>query len=240
VRDNGIGIPADMLASVFDLFTQGDHSLDRSEGGLGIGLTLVRRLVNLHGGSVAVTSDGPSHGSEFTVRLPLATDRAGEQNVDARSLDRQTDVAAPAADLSLRVLVVDDNVDGADSLARLLRLDGHDVRMAHDGPAALTIASEFLPEAVVLDLGLPGMDGFEVARRLRRRPETCGAVLVAVTGYGRDEDRFRSREAGLDEHFVKPVDVSALRALLADVASTLLNGTERTKPPPAAIAAANP
>jgi signal transduction histidine kinase len=239
VRDNGIGIPADMLATVFDLFTQGDHSLDRSEGGLGIGLTLVRRLVNLHGGSVIVASDGPGRGSEFTVRLPLATAGAGEQCLDAESLDRDSRDAAPAANLSLRVLVVDDNVDGADSLTRLLRLVGHDVRMAHDGPAALTIASEFLPEAVVLDLGLPGMDGFEVARRLRCRPETCGAVLIAVTGYGRDEDRFRSREAGLDEHFVKPVDVSALRALLANVAGALSNGTKRTGPHPATIAAAD-
>jgi signal transduction histidine kinase/DNA-binding response OmpR family regulator len=211
IRDTGIGIPGDMLACVFDLFTQVDHSLDRSEGGLGIGLTLVRRLVELHGGTVSAASEGPGRGSEFTVRLPMA-DRAARAGGTAAPLDPTSAVPTSQA---LRVLVVDDNVDGADSLARLLKLGGHDVRMAHDGPGALAAADTFRPDAVVLDIGLPGMDGYEVARRLRAQTDIGAALLVAVTGYGRDEDRRRSLDAGFDHHLVKPVDVEALRELFA-------------------------
>ncbi|HEY1379601.1 MAG TPA: response regulator [Gemmataceae bacterium] len=230
VRDTGIGIPPDMLPRVFDLFTQGDHSLDRSEGGLGIGLTLVRRLVELHGGTVTAASDGPGRGSEFTVRLPLAdrAESAGGNGADGP-------YAAEAPPHGLRVLVVDDNVDGAESLARLLRLGGHEVRLAHDGPAALTTAGEFRPEAVVLDIGLPGMDGFQVARRLRDAADTKGAVIVAVTGYGREEDRVRSREAGFDHHLVKPVDVDTLCDLLAAASRSLSNGAAAA---PTSVAAA--
>ncbi|HEX4591591.1 MAG TPA: response regulator, partial [Gemmataceae bacterium] len=212
VRDTGIGIAPDLLATVFDPFTQGDHSLDRSEGGLGIGLTLVRRLVELHGGTATAASEGPGRGSEFVVRLPLAPAEASTARRDDDTAETPlTGLPAipscrhsglPAA--GRRVLVVDDNVDGADSLARLLRLGGHEVRLAHDGPAALTTAEEFHPDAVILDIGLPDMNGLEVARRLRQMPDTDRMMLVAVTGYGRDEDRVRSLEAGFDYHFVKP------------------------------------
>jgi signal transduction histidine kinase/DNA-binding response OmpR family regulator len=211
VRDTGIGIPPAMLGSVFDLFTQVNHSLDRSEGGLGIGLTLVRRLVELHGGSVRATSDGPGLGSEFTVRLPAA--EFEEQAPGGGDSDRGAD-NSEAPQGPRRVLIVDDNEDGADSLARLLRLDGHTVRLAHNGPAALTVAKDFRPDAVVLDIGLPGMDGYEVARRLRCQPDSRGALLIAVTGYGRDEDRLLAHQAGFDYHFVKPADLEVLRQAL--------------------------
>jgi signal transduction histidine kinase/DNA-binding response OmpR family regulator len=216
VRDTGIGIPADMLGTVFDLFTQGDHSLDRSAGGLGIGLTLVHRLVGLHGGTVTAASDGPGCGSEFTIRLPLVAETGIATMSTNGSHPIQAAAPPPAGDPchGRRVLVVDDNVDGADSLGRLLQLDGHHVRLAHDGPTALAAADEFRPDAIVLDIGLPGMDGFEVARRLRGRVDTPPAMLVAVTGYGRTEDRRRSREAGFDHHLVKPVDLDQLRELL--------------------------
>ncbi len=207
VWDTGVGIPADMLTAVFDLFTQVDRSLDRSQGGLGVGLTLVKRLVEMHGGSVAAHSDGPGKGSEFVIRLPaLAAAEAPAAGANGRP---------PAAAGRLRVLLVDDNVDGAESLAALLRLAGHEVWLAHDGPGALEAAAGFRPDAAVLDIGLPGMDGYEVARRLRADPAAAPAVLVAVTGYGRDRDRERSREAGFDYHLVKPVDLAELHRALA-------------------------
>jgi two-component system CheB/CheR fusion protein len=208
VRDTGVGIPPDMLAAVFDLFVQVDHAIDRTQGGLGVGLTLVRRLVEMHGGSVRALSEGAGKGSEFVVRLP--------------ALAADADPAQPATNgtfahpvRSLRVLVVDDNVDAATTLASLLEKDGHDVRRAHDGPGALLEADAFCPDAVVLDLGLPGMDGFEVARRLRLRATDTKPLLVAVSGYGRDEDRRRARVAGFDHHLIKPAELSALRQALA-------------------------
>ena len=208
VRDSGIGIPPHMLAGVFDLFTQVDESLDRAQGGLGIGLTLVRRLVEMHGGAVKAESEGPGRGSEFIVRLPALADRCGPApEANGRHL-----AAGPAR---RRVLIVDDNRDAADSLAALVGLAGHDVRVVHDGPAALTVAEAFRPEVVLLDIGLPGMSGYEVARRLRGLPPTAGAVLAALTGYGQDEDRRQSREAGIDHHLVKPPDPDALRRLLS-------------------------
>jgi signal transduction histidine kinase len=207
VRDTGIGIPSDMLSAVFDLFTQVEQSIDRSQGGLGVGLTLVRRLVEMHGGSVSASSAGPGQGSEFVVRLPAQT------SAMATSPARREPNGRPPSK-ALRVLVVDDNIDTADTLARLLELEGHHVRRAHDGPTALETANAFLPDAVVLDLGLPGMDGFEVARRLRARAEGNGPLLVAVSGYGRDEDRHKSRQAGFDHHLVKPAEIGTLRSLL--------------------------
>ncbi len=208
VRDTGVGIPAEMLSAVFNLFTQADRSLDRSQGGLGIGLTLVRRLVEMQGGSVQAFSEGPGKGSEFVVRLPLLAEERPER------------IAPKAAESSLpsarcRVLVVDDHRDGGQSLAALLRLGGMEVRVVQDGPSALEAARAFRPEVVLLDIGLPGMDGYEVARRLRVQPLTRDAVLVAVTGYGRDEDRLLSRQAGFDYHLVKPVDLATLQAVLA-------------------------
>jgi PAS domain S-box-containing protein len=210
IRDDGLGIPAGLLPEVFDLFTQGDRTLARSGGGLGIGLTLVKRLVELHGGSVEARSAGAHQGSEFIVRLPTGGVRpaptsnhsAGRPPPSPRSTAR-------------RVLVVDDNVDAVESLAMLLRVEGHEVRTAHDGPSALSAAETFRPEVVLLDIGLPGMDGYEVARRLRQEPGLEKVLLVAVTGYGQEEDRRLSREAAIDHHLVKPVDPEALLALLA-------------------------
>jgi signal transduction histidine kinase/DNA-binding response OmpR family regulator len=205
IRDTGVGIPAEMLGTVFDLFTQVDRSLERSEGGLGIGLTLVKRLVEMHSGSVEALSEGPGRGSEFVVRLSLAPIE-GPDLLPSGGIE----TLAPSHSQT-RILVVDDNIDGADSLAVLLRLGGHEVSLAHDGPTALDIAQAFHPEIVLLDIGLPGMDGYQVAKRLRSGPATREAILVAVTGYGRDEDRQRSQEAGFDHHLVKPVSFDALR-----------------------------
>jgi signal transduction histidine kinase/DNA-binding response OmpR family regulator len=205
VFDTGIGIPADLLPRVFDLFTQANRSLDRSQGGLGVGLTLVRRLVEMHGGSVEARSDGPGRGSEFVVRLPVVPVEAV-----APPAGRAPE-ATPAPAGSLRVVVVDDNVDGAESLATLLELLGHTARTAHDGPTGIEVVREFDPDVVFLDIGLPRMDGYEVARRLRGDLRTR-AVLAAVSGYGRDDDRRKGREAGFEYHFVKPVDFAVLRA----------------------------
>jgi CheY-like chemotaxis protein len=199
-----------MLASVFELFTQVENSLDRSQGGLGIGLTLVRRLVEMHGGRVQVYSAGANQGSEFTVRLPVLT---AEHRHPASGNGAVNGVAGEHC----RILVVDDNLDAADSLALLLRVAGHDVQVCHDGRDALTAAAAFQPEVVLLDIGLPGMDGYEVARQLRERAETERVLIVALTGYGQEEDVRRSMEAGFDHHFVKPADLTALSALFASV-----------------------
>jgi PAS domain S-box-containing protein len=208
VRDNGVGIPRDKLASVFDVFTQVDRSLERSQGGLGVGLTLVKSLVEMHGGSVEAHSEGAGQGSEFIVRLPvLQTEQPSEASKVEQTVRRP---AAPR-----RVLVVDDNVDAAESLAMLLRIDGHEVRPVYDGTAALEAARTFRPEVILLDIGLPGISGYEVARRLRREPGLEKAFLVALTGYGQDDDRIQSQEAGFDTHLVKPADPTALQELLA-------------------------
>jgi signal transduction histidine kinase len=211
VKDNGIGIRPEMLGEVFEMFQQADRIPGRVSEGLGVGLALVRRLVEMHGGTVAAFSDGPGTGSEFVVRLPLAAQLTAAPTRDAgRRL-----AGARSARRSLRMLVVDDNVDGAQSLALLLDLIGHEVRIGYDGSEALETAAEFRPEVVLLDIGLPrGMDGYEVARRLRTQPGLEQTLLVALTGYGAEEDRERAREAGFSAHFVKPVDLEALCELL--------------------------
>jgi CheY-like chemotaxis protein len=206
VRDTGVGIPPEVLPRVFDLFTQADRSLDRSQGGLGIGLTLVRRLVELHGGRVEAYSGGPGQGSEFVVRLPAPAAAPGP--APASSSD-----GTPGGE-TRRVLIVDDNTDAADSLAAVLRLRGHEVQTVNDGPASLDAAAAFRPEVVLLDIGLPGLNGYEVARRLRQDDATRQAKLIAVTGYGQDEDRARSSEAGFDRHLVKPVEPGEILRLL--------------------------
>jgi PAS domain S-box-containing protein len=211
VRDNGAGIPADLLPQVFDLFTQGDRSLDRSEGGLGIGLTLVKSLVEMHRGTVEVHSEGHGSGSEFVVRLPGLERRRGR-----RQDTHEVHTARPRY-VSRRILVVDDSVDAADSLAAYLRMQGHEVRIANDGPAALDAAQAFRPEVVLLDIGLPRIDGYEVARRLRKEAGSTKVLLVAVTGYGQEEDRRRAQEAGFDALLVKPADLSALQRLLSSL-----------------------
>jgi PAS domain S-box-containing protein len=220
VRDNGIGIPAEMLARVFDLFTQIDHSLDRSQGGLGLGLTLVRSLVEMHGGSVRAASDGLGKGSEFTVILPLhipgATNGAAEPPLaPATAPARSAARAARNTFRARKVLVVDDNYPSAKSLEMLLQIEGHEVQVVHDGPAALQAVQLHRHEVVLMDIGLPGMDGYEVARRLRQAPELDGLFLVAITGYAEDEARRRSRDAGFDRHMVKPVDPDEILSLLA-------------------------
>jgi PAS domain S-box-containing protein len=209
VRDDGVGMTPELLDKAFDLFVQETRSLDRAQGGLGIGLTMVRTLVKLHGGSVRAFSDGPGRGSEIVVRLPLARGAVAPEK-------RVTAEGARAPDGGLRVLVVDDNVDAARALGRLLELLGHQVAVAHDGPGALTAAATVRPELVLLDLGLPGMDGYAVAARLKEAGHRPTA-LVALTGYGQAEHHQRSSDAGFDHHLVKPVDFAMLRRITADV-----------------------
>jgi CheY-like chemotaxis protein len=204
VLDRGVGIQPERLAEMFELFAQGDRSLARSEGGLGIGLTVVKKLVELHSGTVTAKSEGPGKGSEFTIRLPAA--EAATAKAQKRPVER--------VGRGARILVVDDNVDTARGMARLLKLLGHDIVTAHSGPEAIAAAREQRPEFVLLDIGLPGMDGYEVASLLRQEDCCKQAMIVAVTGYGREEDRRRSREAGFDHHLIKPVDPDALVALL--------------------------
>jgi PAS domain S-box-containing protein len=207
VRDTGIGIPQDMLPRVFDLFMQVDRQDGIARGGLGIGLALVKSLVEMHGGSVEARSAGPGRGSEFVVRLPVA---ASQDPADAPA-----STTRPSAILAARrVLVVDDNRDAAQSLAMLLRLLGADVHVAYSGAEALAVLPTFKPAAVLLDIGMPGMDGHEVARRIRSQPAFRGVKLIALTGWGQVEDRNRSKSAGFDHHLIKPADVRALQGLL--------------------------
>ena len=220
IKDNGIGIPPEMLSGIFDLFAQVDHSLDHSQGGLGLGLTLVRSLVEMHGGSVQALSEGLSRGSEFIIRLPVLDVTQVKAASPKAAPDIPTGRTEPSRAPSLRVLVVDDNVASAESLAKVLKLDGHEVQVTHDGGAALEAVGRFRPEVVLMDIGLPGMDGYEVAQRLRQNKELAAgiALLAAVTGYAEDEARRRSREAGFDHHLVKPVDPDGVLALLASLA----------------------
>jgi len=218
VRDDGIGIVADDLGRVFEMFAQVDESFERTNGGLGIGLTLVRRLVGMHGGTVVAKSAGLGQGSEFVVTLPLAPARA------AAPSGAEADGSA-ASTQRMRMLVVDDNGDSAESLALLLALAGHETHVAHDGPEALTRADALRPDAVLLDLGLPGLNGYEVCRRLRDEAWAREIPIIAITGWGQDEDRQRSKDAGFDAHLVKPVVFEELTALLDDHGGT--TGTTR-------------
>jgi CheY-like chemotaxis protein len=206
VRDEGIGIAADMLPRIFELFTQAERTLDRSQGGLGIGLTLVRHLVELHGGSVQAFSDGVGRGSEFVVRLPAAAQLGPSP--------RFVGGRRPGAGTSRRILVVDDNVDAAESLAKLLRISGHEVNTTYTGLTVADAVAEHRPNVILLDIGLPGLDGYEAARRLRAAPGGERLLLIALTGYGQESDRQRSREAGFDHHLVKPLDFAAFESLL--------------------------
>jgi signal transduction histidine kinase len=210
VRDTGIGMPPEILPRVFELFTQADTALDRSRGGLGIGLTLVSSLVRMHGGRVEARSAGPGRGSEFIVRLPVLRAPFPEAQPAAEP--------GPPPSVSRKLLVVDDNVDAAQSLAMLLTLEGHQVEVAHDGPAALAAAESFKPDVVLLDIGLPGMSGLEVGQRLREQRGRDGLLLIAMTGFGQEDDRRRSLEAGFDCHLVKPVNTPDLLRLLSSSA----------------------
>ncbi|MGZ5033670.1 MAG: hybrid sensor histidine kinase/response regulator [Usitatibacter sp.] len=208
VRDNGVGIAPQMLEDVFDLFAQGERTIDRSEGGLGIGLTLVRRIVALHGGTVVARSAGAGKGAEFEVRLP----RLNLELADARTAAAQFHLPLGARKRS--ILVVDDNADTATSMAVLLRLVGHDVEIEHDGLAALKRIAAKAPDVLLLDIGLPGMSGYEVAKQLRSRPEGQAIKIFAMTGYGQEEDRKRSLASGFDGHLVKPVMPADLFGLI--------------------------
>lgn len=209
VRDTGIGIAPELLPRIFDLFTQADRTLDRSQGGLGIGLSLVKKLVELHGGTVTAHSGGLGQGSEFIVRIP-ALFPVSESIAPIKRAQHHAQRS--------RVLVVDDNMDAADMLAVMLQMFGHDVQAVYSGQTALETAVESQPDFVLLDIGLPDIDGYEVARRLREQPRTKRVTLIAVTGYGQDSDRQRSQEAGFDHHLVKPVEAEKLEDLLATLA----------------------
>jgi CheY-like chemotaxis protein len=213
VRDSGIGIAPEMLPRVFDMFTQERQALARTQGGLGLGLSIVRNLVELHGGTVDARSEGRNRGSEFTVRLPLAAGATADTG------------AAPASRVQARaegegptVLIVDDNEDAAAMLAEFVRSLGYRVRTAHDGPAALKAAAEIAPRIALLDIGLPVMDGYELAARLREVHRADALRLIAVTGYGQAADRDRTRQSGFDAHLVKPVDLDVLAELLGTLA----------------------
>ena len=208
VKDTGIGIAADQLPRIFEMFTQVDRSLEKSQGGLGIGLTLVKRLVEMHGGRVEARSEGPGKGSEFVVRLPLAIELMRNRATDEEK-------EQPAGKSSLRILIVDDNRDGADSLSMMLEIMGNDTRTAYDGQQGVDMAGEFRPDVVLLDIGLPKLNGYEACRRIREQSWGEGVMLIAVTGWGQDEDRRRSQEAGFDHHMVKPVDPQDLMKMLA-------------------------
>lgn len=206
VSDSGVGIPPEKLPEMFELFAQGDRSLARSEGGLGIGLTLVKKLVEMHGGTITAESAGLDQGSTFTIHLPAVTPKA--------RVVAQPRVGGELARTS-RVLVVDDNVDTVLGLSKLLTIQGHQVSAAYSGPEAIEAARASRPEFILLDIGLPGMDGYEVARRLRREESGRDAVIIAITGYGHDTDRHRSKESGFDHHLVKPLDHDLLVSLLS-------------------------
>jgi len=210
IRDTGVGIVPDSLPHMFELFTQAPRSLDRSQGGLGVGLAVVRKLVEMHGGTVEAQSAGPGKGSEFIVRLPVLSSPTGRSQILSKEGDERSGSG-------WRVLVVDDNVDSADSIAMLLQVSGHEVRVVYSGQDALDMAGKYQPDIVLLDIGLPVMDGYEVARRLRNHPELKEVKLIAVTGYGQESDRLQSQEAGFDYHLVKPVDAQKLQEVMVAV-----------------------
>jgi PAS domain S-box-containing protein len=212
VRDNGVGMSVETIPVIFDLFVQSQNSLERSEGGLGIGLPLARTLVELHGGHIEAFSRGPGHGSEFIVSLPLS--RAAKLAEPAPAAPAAV-AAARGAAAALRLLLVDDSVDAATLLSMVLEADGYDVRVAHEAKHALEVAAQFKPEIVLLDLGLPGMDGFQLAQEMRKQTATANALLIAVTGYGQAADRLRSQEAGFDHHLVKPVSAEEIQRVIA-------------------------
>jgi CheY-like chemotaxis protein/anti-sigma regulatory factor (Ser/Thr protein kinase) len=208
VRDEGVGIPEDKLKSVFDLFVQLDRELERTGGGLGIGLTLVKRIVRMLGGTVTAHSEGPGRGSEFVVHLPVVTEHRRER--------RAYPSPEPVPVATHRILVVDDNVDAASSLSALLRITGNDTEMAHDGLEAVEAAARLRPDVVLLDIGLPRLNGYDACRRIRLLPGGNNMVLIAMTGWGQESDRLRSRQAGFDHHMVKPVDFAALMKAIAE------------------------
>jgi PAS domain S-box-containing protein len=229
VRDTGIGIAPDVLPKVFDLFVQERQAIDRSQGGLGLGLTIVRNLVERHGGTVSAHSDGPGAGSEFVVRLPRSNPSVElEATGDLKSVSES---AVTPSDAALKILVVDDSIDGAEMLAAALSAKGYETQVAFDGPTALRIAAEFRPAIVFLDIGLPVMDGYELAACLRDLPELKGIRLFALTGYGQESDRQNTRDAGFDHHFTKPIDLDVIESVLSDHSSSDSRADNRASAP---------
>jgi CheY-like chemotaxis protein len=212
VKDTGVGIPPHMLLQVFDMFAQVDRSLEKTQGGLGIGLSIVKRLVEMHGGTVEARSEGPGMGSEFLVRLPVVLSLAHGQE---QAGDGDQRLARPT--VRRRILVVDDNVDIADSLAMMLEMTGNEVRTAHDGLEGVAAAAAYRPDMILLDIGMPKMNGYEACRRIREQPWGKGILIAAVTGWGQEEDKRRSQEAGFDHHLLKPVELTAIAKLLAEL-----------------------
>jgi CheY-like chemotaxis protein len=208
IRDNGMGIPTDLSPKIFEMFTQADHTMERQHGGLGIGLALVKRLVEMHDGEVSAGANPAGQGSEFLVKLPLMSIPKANESSTSSS-------ATPAkGEAPLRILVVDDNRDSAETLSMLLELMGNEITVAYDGEQALARANEIKPDVVLLDIGLPKMNGYEVARRIRKEPWGSNPILVAITGWGQTEDKELSRESGFDHHLVKPVDHDQLLTLI--------------------------
>ena len=216
VEDNGRGIGPELLPRVFDLFVQGQQAIDRRSGGLGLGLAIVKSLAEMHGGDVSAASEGLGHGSRFTVRLPVV-ERAPVQTSRPAPLE--------ATAVGSRILLVDDNADAADSLAELLRMVGYEVRTAGHAEAALALLDDFSPELGLLDIGLPDIDGYELAARLRADPRCQGMRLVALTGYGRDNDRAKALAASFDEHLVKPVAIERLLQVVGELLEPLMKPT---------------
>jgi CheY-like chemotaxis protein len=223
VRDTGLGIAPAFLPYIFDLFSQAERTSDRSQGGLGIGLALAMRLVEMHAGTITVSST-LGQGSEFVVSLPVDLSTALPKKTQLPA----TEIAKPI-DAVLRVLIVDDNVDAVTALELLLQDTGHQVRVAHTGPTGLAAALDFRPDVILLDIGLPELDGFEVAKQIRQQAALQNVVLVAMTGYGREKERQRSQEAGFDHHLVKPADFRTLEQLLAQVSQKAAQATQQTR-----------
>ena len=215
VKDSGIGIAPDQLARVFEMFAQIDRSMERTQGGLGIGLNLAKRLVEMHGGTIEAKSAGLGKGSEFAVRLPIMVEASEPCIVPPAA---RVEVPASAA-ATLRILVVDDNRDSAETLELMLRHRGNSVSLAYDGEAAVQAATEFQPDVVVLDIGLPKLNGYEACRRIRQQTTGRRMIIIALTGWSRDEDRKLTREAGFDYHVVKPVSPNSMWTLIADLTS---------------------
>ncbi len=215
VKDSGIGIPASHLPRIFEMFSQVDSALEKAQGGLGIGLSLVKGLVEMHGGTIAARSDGPGQGSEFIVRLPPLIERKA-----ASSQPDQTDEAAQSNGAQYRILVVDDNEDSTGWLATMLEMMGNEVRTAHDGEAGIAVAAEFRPNLILMDIGMPKMNGYEAAHRIRQEPWGKQPIIVALTGWGAADDRRRTQDAGFNRHLVKPVDPAEIEKLLAELATT--------------------
>jgi CheY-like chemotaxis protein len=210
IRDNGVGIPQHLLSQVFEMFAQVDRSLEKSRGGLGIGLNIARRLAEMHGGSIEARSDGPGAGSEFTVRLPVIMSLVS-------TLPAETGKGEVFMVTSHRVLIVDDHEGSAAMMGIMCRALGNDVRTAHDGIQAVEVAAEFRPDVIFLDIGMPRLNGYDACRRIREQPWSRDTMIVALTGWGQEEDRRQAEEAGFSRHLVKPVDPNTIRELLAEL-----------------------